>query len=437
MLLLLALLVVVLLAFSAVAVDLGALFVARRDAQSGADLAALSGAQETAGRSSTSARAAVETEVRRIAAANLATTDEEWDACTDPDRPERFTLTAPGTACVSFTDDLGVVRVRVPSRRITTAFARVVGIDTLETSAAAEVTIFSTAGGILPFGLPSGAASGTVACLKTGAQSLDDCDGPETGSFGFLDFARFGNPSIPTTRSCRGGDQSSNIAENIAHGVDHDLGLAAGPTDLEDDHDLCGDNVAGLPTSTDTATGNLAQALDDGLVDGIDIFPGRLTLANPLGMTSCTTRGRAYQGRCIDDAGLWEYLASGSCDGYAHTKEGMIACLEHGDPRFTADIAGSPRFGWVPVLWNAGFPAGNADVPWREFRPIYLQTTLGNCRGDGSCGVVIDPGERFDVQGNHGVVAMTVLLLPLASLPDTVGAARPGGGRLLDFALSR
>ena len=300
-LILVAISLVALLGFAAVAVDGAGAWALKRQDQSAADTGVLAGALQTSGVDKATAIQAATDEIIRITYVNvdpdmdIAAWKAEWAGCVDPAKPVDFT--EPGVSsdvglgaidCISFTDNLQDVRVITPVIPWDTTFGKVIGFDQIDTRAEAEVHIeYDIPGGVLPFGMPGGAAGGEV-CLKTGANPKDvaPCDGPDEGNFGFLDFTQFGNTDFGTTKNCTGGG-TSRLERNIAQGIDHGLGTwdtdpasaPVSPTNLE--LDACNDGAfLAYPYQVATQTGNVAQVLDDGLADGTDGLDGKLAGGN-------------------------------------------------------------------------------------------------------------------------------------------------------------
>jgi hypothetical protein len=311
---------VVLLGFAALAIDTAHAFVERRDSQTTADVAALGAALTLVDNPGTDKQIAtgLVDQVMNIAALNLGP-DLDWEGCTDPDRPEKYSETAKEvfilglddqyTDCISWTENWLSVRVRVPYRQIDTFFASLIGFDTVPVGAFAEVGAVKTGyGGVLPLGVLTTGAEGII-CVKTGPGFPPECDPNVSGNFQFLDFLLFGNDSIGTTEKCSG-QTVDTLKENIAHGVDHDLAVAPNNPitegELDDEvivvkeHEQCpGSDVRVQAVKSET--GVKQKVIQDGLIDGINGFPGRLTLGTP-------ARSFNLNGTMIDDIGLWEYL---------------------------------------------------------------------------------------------------------------------------------
>lgn len=483
----------VLMGFAALVVDFGAGFNERAQDQSASDSAALAAALFTQNRSFGTAVADATTEAIRISyetvkpdGIDLAQWQAEFAACTDPARPAEYSVT--GTSdCVSFTANLQRVRVRIPDRVLATTFGRVIGFGSVTTSAFTEtITDIGAAGDVLPFGLPTGSAGDSHICLKSNSNGKPDtvepCDGPTTGNFGFLSITHFGNETMETTTDCNG--DNAMIARNIAIGVDHTL--VEFNTGQGDDVAICkdkdGTNFSAHPDEIWGETGNKTGVLDNGLIEGVGkqgsgTFPGRLTLSAPLSYFSKTTVVTGEPK--LDDTPLWAYIGPdgdpnrpalclkssfGSSapnvdhDGLptppvpAQSWEHMEGCLKafaaassdadpsndpdplfsrdsDGDPKNrTYDIQRSPRWGFVPQLTSPIFQNGTKLYKISRFRAVFIQNLLFSCNAN-SCTAISSPGESgtgIPVNGNKKVDAITAFLLTDEMLPAEVVEDIPG-----------
>jgi hypothetical protein len=421
---------VVLLGFAALAIDTAHAFVERRDSKTTADVAELGAALTLVDNPGTDKQIAtgLVDQVMNIAALNLGP-DLDWEGCTDPDRPEKYSETAKEvfilglddqyTDCISWTENWLSVRVRVPYRQIDTFFASLIGFDTVPVGAFAEVGAVKTGyGGVLPLGVLTTGAEGII-CVKTGPGFPPECDPNVSGNFQFLDFLLFGNDSIGTTEKCSG-QTVDTLKENIAHGVDHDLAVAPNNPitegELDDEvivvkeHEQCPGSDVGVQ-AVKSETGVKQKVIQDGLIDGINGFPGRLTLGTP-------ARSFNLNGTMIDDIGLWEYLnVTGKTLCPDADDEGSIATCVEDNPTvelFDDRIEFSPRLAKVPILWQGDWPDGSKIVSFKAFRYIYLQGLYGGCTGSGGCKLVIQPG----LTGEKLVTDDDPLLITAIGIPD-------------------
>jgi hypothetical protein len=472
----------VLMVFAALAVDYGAATNERRRAQTAADAAALAaGGMLLTGHS----RADAVDDAIAITYDNLdpeisaADWRQRWQTdCTDPDRPAGYVASG-FTPCISFNAFDTRVRVKLPTLTVATSFARVIGIDGIETSAFAEAELVPMGfGRVLPFAVPAASGGATELCLKSG-QKPDDappCSGPDEGNFGSIDISLYGNPAMGTPEICGNTSPNLKLGANIILGTDHPLDefgepvadpLDPSPETVRNDHALCPD-LGARPNELWAQTG-VGSNLDAGLIGGIELdgrtFAGRLTLGPE---ASRTVRSGAPQ---LDDRPLWEYIPSSlltgvptSClrssfVGTTATKAQMALCLDEyrlsgsvvelftddADADGQPDILATPRFGFAP-LFHPHVPSGDLTLHTgtdryriAEFLPVFLQTTYIQCNPSG-CAGVFDPGEvgtGLPVSSSKKADALTALLLPRSTLPPVALSLAPGGSVAEDLALRR
>lgn len=431
--------------FAALAIDGGLGFNERRQDQAAADAAVMAAAL-----SGGMTNDQIVATVRDYANANLTNGQvfdlTDWAACTDPDRmnfpPLVFTpIVASGITydCISVTSGTHV-RVKLPTTSVSTTFGRVLGVNSLDTSAAA-IALITPDGttGIRPFGLVAGTGPGSN-CLVTGpaGPGVPPCDGPTTGNFFRVDSPFIGaDPSFGTTRTCSGALQL-RYKTNVAQGLDHTV--YTWPVRDEDNNptgdfrDLVTDDCDnGFPTQLNVAAGN-GLDLADGLYGSATYGPGTPSLLRQgTGATMEIRDGAATMN--LDNVPLWDYLATnaGACAasnfGPAVLPEDRAAnmdlCLASG-PTFTADIADSPRLVWVPRFREATYPTGTSEVRTIDsFEPAFLDALYFNCSAVG-CGLIFYPGSE-----NHATV--------VPPLCDPTGAACKSLGltQLTSYVLDR
>ena len=457
---LVALSLVVLMGFAAIAVDGAAAWALKRQDQSGADTGAIAGALFTAGRSKATAMQDAQDEIIRITYATMTPDmpfsdwETEWGTCTDPGKPAEYTETL-GSDCISFTDNLDQVRVTTPIVPWYTTFGRVIGFDRIDTRAVAEVnTDLVAPGGVLPFGMPGSAAGADQICLKSGSNPNGEppCDGPTTGNFGFLNFTQFGNPDLGTAQDCN--PDVGTLIQAISTGIDHGLGTTPDPFAVpHEDRVACNDgNSNSQPYQVFTNTGNIAGSLDAGFADA---GFGKLTKSgNTIDIAS----------RMLDNTPLWDFLTDdGSsndgesfCDavvGPITDHDEMEACLaayktttfpyfgwDEPPVLFSEDIINAARWGWVPLFHGTDLGAGTTALTIKEFRAVYIQTIFMDCTAL-TCNVIWDPGEPDtepdDAKPNKGIEAATALQLPESSLPTAARLSMPGTDTQVQYLLSK
>lgn len=134
-----ALMTTVLFILSAIVIDIGQARAERRQSQNTADAAALAAGNVLFPTGSTTPDyVAAEAAAKEYAAKNLPYTPN-WASCTDPS-PLPIAST---TACISFqkTGTTARVRVLLPTRSVTTGFARVMGVNSIAVRAVARATL--------------------------------------------------------------------------------------------------------------------------------------------------------------------------------------------------------------------------------------------------------------------------------------------------------
>jgi len=467
-----ALLIVILLAFAALAVDLGAAWAQRRQSQTAADAGVMAAALQYL-RNTPPDQTGIFELVNLYANANLSGPDltyDDWHNCTDPDRPADYAYlgqdgdweypsgSAASTPCISLKqadDQPAVLRVRLPDTDISTAFARVVGIDTIAVTAAAEAEILYTESSrILPFSLPS--EPNLEECLGTPPtgllpQDVAPCEGSTQGNFGMVDSPWFGAgaPYGTDTQSCPNDPNfRSRTPLNLALGLDHiitswpDLdgdeltydGPDPGETQSASDPvaDSCDNVDSDLPPYIlltepgNTQTGS--EIMQAGFLEGPFGTAGtygrfrQTTGTNPTHDIAVTTNGATLNLRdntlnvSVDNVGLWEYLDfdGNSFNNTACAKksfedavgrqltEQMSLCLDYIETLedgqyFTDDILTSPRFALVPVLnYERGSQYGSKWWAVMELRPVYVQTSWYLCgQPTGDCLFQPDDFENY------------------------------------------
>jgi hypothetical protein len=369
---LVAVMMLVLLAFVAFAVDIGAAYAVRRQSQSAADSAVLGAAQQMLdGGSRAGAASYAKVLSHSTIAMEPSTGDWESDfaACSDSGA---LAATAPAggitsvwggtgaTSCVSFSASNQRVRVRIPAQVVDAAFAQLVGLETFNVSTSAEAVINFTAagGGALPYAITGANASLLEVCLNSGASVPEPlCQGGTTGNFGAMDWSIFGNDSaaawlaagqttldLPTSCSSNSTPFGANerLALNDMLGVDHPLAVVPelgssgsyDPSKVRNDRTVCGattpPNFVARPNEAPTQTGNAVRdGTFDGLINGMSMssgikLRGRFDRYCGLGgdcvdLYSNGANVRGAAGSPIDDTPLWEFLSSDLVAGPAGT----------------------------------------------------------------------------------------------------------------------
>ncbi len=307
-----ALSLVVLMVFAALAIDMGSLYAARRSDQNAADAAAMAGLQEDTA-------AGILAEVDRVASATLevSTGTIDWKACStaDPDYVDLvLTIGSNKYNCITQDNAGQALQVKLPARELSSTFGKVVGVNSFTHDAFAIGGVITAGfGGVLPFGLNS-TGSSNLQCLKTGTSPHSEapCDGPASGSFGYLDFSWFGNVEKQTPTTCTGATQG-RLERNIAGGVDHDLGTNDSPETTKTDTDECTSTKL-RAYKVPAQTGMTPQTLGNGAYAGAYADgPGRLARID-VDFTSGAGQ-TTISGYKFDNNALWDFMVPADTDG--------------------------------------------------------------------------------------------------------------------------
>ena len=485
----------VLMGFAAVAVDGGILFSDRRQQQSAADVGALAAVQfaktglptvECIGLGGTALAACRGAEeaidvVEGTLPGRYALVGD-WDSCVDAGKPAEYTIASSLSDCISFTANFQKARVVLPGTDVDTAFAPVIGIDTVRVGAFAEASLdLDQSADVLPFALgPTGAASDQACLFANSTSNLDvtPCNGPVDGNFGKLDVALYGNTTVGTPQICGNTMTTTKMGVNLVVGSDHLIEKNFQTAGSVEDFANC--PILSNPVDRlNTQTGNSANGIEDGLFTGISTpaLEGRLvckdgdTSENPdtgKVSSSCVDVLSAFP-ETVDDTPLWEFINAGAasqtlpggvCTGAINTRQDMEACLagwKAYSPHpttsslFTFDLKTSTRFAAVPILeTDPGTGTGTYDVI--EFRPVYLSTFYLKCNAN-TCDVVHSPGETSSgpcpvltptdnscgwyATGNKGVVALTSYILTLDMLNPVIRENFPATEGTVVYNLSK
>lgn len=448
--------------FAAIAVDIGSGFNERRQDQSAADFGALAAVQFAKPNPGCSGKACVtqaETNgANEAIAVATASVDPETAATldwTDASRcgtpPAGFTVTAV-SPCVAFESGLRRGWVRIPTVAEPTIFMRVLGVASFGVSAEAIAdTSFGNPAGVLPFLLPGNATGTDYNCLKTGPNpDWGVCeDLPSSGNFGSMDFFLYGYPDLGTTEKCSG-DTNGRLVSNIARGIDHPLGIhpTGSGSGIEEDT-VCPifsaepDMVKGQP--------GVGSALEDGLLFGGSAhsskgpYDGRIEDASGFKVRN---GGGPNPAVWVDDIPLWTYLNANPltpCDkSTVDTPAEMVACIDWAKSTstevFSDTIITSPRFGFTPEVYELDFLTPGSYYHIKDYRPVFIDTTFYKCTAN-KCNVVYTPGvidsgpcptdPEFITCGTPGnknddLNAVSAYILSASILPDV--AKQPGPG---------
>ena len=257
-----ALLMIALLAMSAVAVDLTNARQVRRRAQGSADAAALAGAQDLPDPN------LVVATVKDYAQRNFGTQSSEWFGCTDPDHLTELPDNQNTNQCISIDEPSARVRVKLPVREVATTFGRVVGTDDIAVgaSAVAEADLLRD-DRIIPATVAASAGSGNI-CIENGGND-SGCASRTNGNFGSFDSRR---TSLYLPNSS---EQPNSLRINYSMGIDHVLSIygTGSPKvcDVAQMSPCSTTNVTSDANHLIPFTGNDVPALTDGVIENATI----------------------------------------------------------------------------------------------------------------------------------------------------------------------
>lgn len=486
-----------LMGFSALAVDSGVAFGDRRQQQSAADVGALAAVQFakttlTAAHPDCGALLGIDRAACRgaeealdVVSGTLAGrySDADWDSCVDPSKPAEYTQQSFISDCISFTGNMRRARVVLPGTEVDTSFAAVLGFDSIAVGAFAEAGVeFDISGGVLPFAIGPSGAGVNQACFSANSTTnltVDPCSGPTQGNFGKLNLRLYGNEDYGTPQICTG-NTAQRMATNIITGTDHPLEIGSASPGTVDDVLNC--PIITNPVDTvETWTGNASGAIGDGFFTGIatPALEGRLLCKDgdagedypqftyvSKGCVSVNT----LHPESMDHTPLWSYIApgansevvGGACapgGGPVKNRIEMEACLAgwrawgtHTTNLFRKELTDSPRFGAVPLL-DSDPGSGHASYQLNGFLPIYLETIYFKCNAN-ACTTVHSPGEAstgacpnpvtptttscgWPDGGNQAVEAVTGFILTLDMLDPDVAENFPYQPGTITYNLHR
>ena len=458
----------VMLIYVAFVIDLGHARQLRRQAQNGADAAALAAAQDltdftmAASTRISNAVATAQGYVSRV----YGTTSQSWSGCVDPAKLASPSAT---TQCISFDSASRPTKVRVqlPDDAIETFFGGVTGRDTLTVKGNATAAVGSPLRGrLLPLAVDGG---GGLQCVENSGND-HGCNTRKKGNFGDLNSPRL-NRFITS-------NDSDALRINFAIGLDH--GLVQHPTGGTRvcDGDLtspCITTNAGGTTANylNTATGNSTNEPTDGLVTGFtaagSTFCGRLqriefteenllqSTPTPPGnctptaeSTNITVLGETINGRHIayyleDASKFYKTSGGGSVNpktapltnpgyqGPGNQGDSALDCFLSGwtttstpscpgvgggvtAPIFDHSIIDDPRFGYIPIVAN--FPSGGSQaIQIVGFKAAFLYNLYASPTNIKATDAwVFDPalieagpfgvGDTFDFVGGAAVITL-------------------------------
>lgn len=474
----------VLIGFAALAIDLAVGFNERRQDQTAADVGVMAGAIETLGSSEEIRDLILDFTGRNVVSSYSASDwQAKWEGCVDDELaslnsggynfipvplPSGWNHPSGRLDCISV-DQGGFVRVKLPTLEFSTSFAKVFGFDELQASAGAIARIGNRAGGgILPFGLLSTSTEGEHVCLRdsSGGHAEEPCDGPDAGNFGALESPFYGSQPDGPPKNCNGSPKKDILAVNIARGIDHRVVLDSDGSTSNEVRDTCASMDGGQTPDTLNTFQGISQGLLEGLVSG----------PVPYGYEPRLQRGsnpkKNVHGYNIDDKPLWDYIdasltasnpgvdipaecEAGSFDNSAHPDfdwdgdgtldlpeswEHLSTCLHifssgnggshpapYTTPLFSEGLKESPRFSYVPQFHESTWPSGNGWRHIERFKANWIQATWWKKGGNVD---VHHPGEggTFPAAGNWHLIQLSGIVIPDGALPSELRGNAASGG---------
>lgn len=442
--LLIALSMVVLLGMAAIAVDGGIAFDERRQQQSAADVGALAAAQfadkniptanATCASLTDKAYAACRGAEEAIDVVNGTLpgvySSAAWLACSDPNKPAKFSQGSTLSPCINFTPNFQETRVVLPGVDVETNFGVFVGQSQIPVGAWAEVGLdIDQSADVLPWAIGPSGSGANYSCLMSNSSSnlnVDPCNGPAGGNFGKLDVSLYRNYTMGTPKICGNSQTQLKMAINLITGADHLMEKHTANPGVVNDWTNC-DNHGTNIDELRVQTGNAESGIKDGLFVGTTAtdtdYEGRLLCKDgngPVGYAeygtknsvSCIVIGDQFNEE-IDHTPLWQFLvasiteitpgnACGTGPDPVDTWTEMKACLQawkdwgaipgnsHSDSLFEFDLQTAPRFAAVPIL-NSDPSGGSGDYLITEFKPVYIDTTYWKCNAN-TCDIAHSPG---------------------------------------------
>ncbi|KQZ67284.1 Tad domain-containing protein [Nocardioides sp. Root151] len=246
-----------------------------------------------------------------------------------------------------------------------------------------------------------GNATSGVKKLTIGDEKLF-CQGSEQGNFGSLYIDRNDGKTA-------GGGPNGMLALNVALGLSHSLGTMPGAPNAPN---LCSGVAGAIQTATNgqnclsTDTGLPANALGDGLINGVSGYPGRLVRP---ATSPCSRPNTSVGGKSLNDDVLSCFFTNSS------VRVGDVTQASYdGGPVISPDIFKSPRFLWVPIITEA--PNGKKDVSVQGFRPGFITDQPASATKNSPGTVPTENG--IDLNGTK-VRELRVWFLNEKALPDT------------------
>jgi hypothetical protein len=375
--------------------------------------------------------------------------------------------------CIRWTSNLRKVHIILPVTQVATTFGRILGRLSISVNANAEAeATLKNPGQVIPFVVGPTGANANLNCLFEPPSGIaaPPCDGPTSGNFGYMKPYLYGDPTFGTPTDCSSVSQDG-ISSALAMGADHVYALNPSVPGLANDRDHC-PNKNQLIDEIDVRTGGTSNPVEVGAFGSIFGIEGRLRCKDgdasepswfdPLLSSAACTNVNNNHPETLDSTPLWSFIdpgasaeSGGACNGGINSRSAMANCLTawrswgaHTIDLFTVDLGTSPRFAWVPRVNIDPDTGGSGFYTIEEFLPVYLQTAYLKCNSS-SCDVAFDPGQTssgscsgfgeacgYPSNGNKSLDALSAFILRKDMLPFPLSDF-PGEPGQLTFNLSR
>ena len=374
--------------------------------------------------------------------------------------------------CIRWNENLSRVHIKLPITQVATTFGRLLGRNSIDVNAFAEAEAeLKRPGQLIPFVVGPTGGGANLGCLfepSTGIAS-PPCDGPTQGNFGYMLPSLYGDVNLNTPIACN--PPQDGISATLAKGADHIYALNSSVPGVANDRANC-PNKNQLIDQIDVRTGGTAVPIEVGALGMIFGTEGRLrckdgdsaepSWVNPPWSSSACANVNGNHPETLDSVALWSFInagaaaeSGGTCTTSISNRAGMTTCLAawraygtHSTTLFTAALATTPRFAWVPRVNADPFTGGSGFYTIEEFLPVFLQTMYLKCIPAG-CDVAFDPGQAssgacvgfgescgWPSTGNKNLDAMSAFILRADMLPFPLDMF-PGSPGQLVYNLSR
>jgi Flp pilus assembly protein TadG len=410
----------------ALAVDIGQMYEVRRATQSAVDLSALAGANELPDQPIKACQVAIDYLKKNTPPTVAAFTDDNPLQCTSS-----------GTGRISINPSHTEITVGSNTRTVSFGFATALGFTSGKVASQGTAGIRSV-GGVLPFLLAAGVASGSGdICLKANSNG---CGSSSSGNFGYANFPRddTGPSNWIVVNTAQGVEKTATPA---IYAAAHDYFYAPGldwPITKPSANIQCIDPATWDSASQDvsnkkspTTVSTTGAKTEDDNTKQTPLREGETCVWSTTG----TTPDKLTQGLVTYDASS---PTSSGCDGklavstsqpqqvqgcniapnqWSTYQTGVCLNTAPINGTISGDVVDDPRFGIVPVLTTDASSGGSNAYAIVNFFGVYIDALYDN---NGT--VIPSTGDYKDK-----VYAISAHVFSLNCLPPVVGGTPLGG----------